>query len=311
MAGNNKEKMIIIGGGPAGLTAAIYAARAGLNPMVIVGPEPGGQITTTSEIENYPGFPEGITGFDLMQKVIEQAQKFDVRLQYEVVENVDFNNSPYNIKTDGGEYQADSIIIATGASPRKLGLEKEEDFIGKGISYCATCDGAFFKDQEVAVVGGGDVALEEANYLTNFCSKVYLIHRRDQFRGTKILGDRVKNNSKVEILWDTEVRELLGGNKVEGLLVENNKTGEETRLENVKALFIAVGYKPNTDLFKGQLEVDDRGYIITNDRLMTSKEGIFAAGDVQDPHYRQVVTSAASGAIAAMEAGKYLETIED
>lgn len=305
-----KEKLVIIGGGPAGLTAAIYAARAGLNPLVLMGPEPGGQITLTSELENYPGFPEGINGFELMQKVIEQAEKFEARLAYEAVEEVRFAGKPYQIKTDVAEYQAESVIIATGASPRRLGLKKEEEFIGKGISYCATCDGAFFKDQEVAVVGGGDVALEEANYLSKFCSKVYLIHRRDQFRGTKILGDRAKNNPRIEILWNTEVREILGEERLNGLLVENNKTMEKYELNGVRGLFIAVGYNPNTKLFAGDLELNENGYIITDDQHMTNREGIFAAGDVQDPYYRQVVTSASSGAKAALEAGKYLDSLE-
>ncbi len=308
---NRKVKLAIIGGGPAGLSAAIYAGRAGLEPLVINGPEPGGQITTTSELENYPGFPGGLGGFDLMQKVTEQAEKFKAELVYEVVENVKFKEKPYRIETDGSTYEADSVIIATGASPRKLGLEKEEEFVGRGISYCATCDGAFFKDKEIAVVGGGNVALEEANFLTKFGSKVYIIHRRDQLRGTKILGDRAKNNPKIEILWDTEVEAILGEDKVEGLLVFNNKTDEKRELSDVRGFFIAVGYSPNTELFNEDIELDDKGYIITNERQMTNQPGIFAAGDVQDPVYRQVVTSAATGAMAAIEADKYLESLKD
>lgn len=312
MSGDVKKvKLAIVGGGPAGLAAAIYAARAGLNPVVINGPEPGGQITTTSEVENYPGFPEGIGGFELMQKITEQAQKFNAQLVYEIVEKVEFKDKPYLIHTDGSTYEAESVILATGASPRKLGLEKEEEFVGKGISYCATCDGAFFKDKEIAVVGGGDVALEEANFLTKFGSKVYIIHRRDQFRGTKILADRVNNNPKIEILWDTEVEAILGEDKVEGIRVFNNKTGEKRDLKDVRGFFIAVGYRPNTELFADDIELDEGGYIVTDERQRTNRPGIFAAGDVQDPVYRQVITSAAAGAMAAMEVDNYLESLND
>ncbi len=302
-----KEKIIIIGGGPAGLTAAIYAARAGLDPLLLNGPEPGGKIITTSELENYPGFPEGIGGYEVMEKFTAQAEKFEARLEYETVEKVDFSKTPYQITTDENEYEAESIIIATGAESRKLGLDKEVKFIGRGISYCATCDGALFRDKVVAVVGGGNVALEEANFLTRFVKKVYLIHRRDKFRGSRIMGDRVKENSKVEILWNTEVREILGEDKVEGLKVENNKTGEQVKLNDVNGFFIAVGYRPRTGIFKGELELDDSGYIVTDKRQRTSKEGIFAAGDVQDSIYQQVITSAGTGAKAAMEAYKFLE----
>jgi thioredoxin reductase (NADPH) len=301
-----KEKLIIIGGGPAGLTAAIYSSRAGLEPLVLNGPEPGGQITTTSEVENFPGFPSGISGFDLMQKFTDQAQKFNAHLAFEIVEKVDFSKKPYRIETDISTYEAEAIIIATGASPRKLGLEKENEFIGRGISYCATCDGAFFKDKEIAVIGGGDVALEEAEFLTKFASRLYLIHRRDKFRGTKILADRVKENPKIEILWNSEVREILGKDRLEGVVVENNKTNIIKRLENVRGFFIAVGYDPRTELFKGEIELNEAGYILTNDRQKTNLEGIYAAGDVQDPLYRQVITSAATGAMAAIEADNYL-----
>ncbi|MFW6035423.1 MAG: thioredoxin-disulfide reductase [Halothermotrichaceae bacterium] len=304
-----KEKLVIIGGGPAGLTAAIYGSRAGLEPIVLMGPEPGGQITTSPEIENYPGFPDGINGFELMQKIIKQAENLDAGLTYELVQKVEFTDKPYYIKTDANQYQADTIVITTGASHRKLGLKKEEKFVGRGVSYCATCDGAFFKGKIVAVVGGGDVALEEANYLTNFCSKVYLIHRRDEFRGTRILGERAKNNSKIEILWNNELRTILGEDKVAGITVENNKSKEKQDLTEVSGIFIAIGYKPNTALFKGQLELDEKGYIVTDGKFMTSKEGIFAAGDVQDPHYRQVVTSAGAGASAAIEASKYIDSL--
>ncbi len=304
-----QEKLVIIGGGPAGLTAAIYGARAGLDPIVLMGPEPGGQITISSEIENFPGFPEGINGFDLMQKMIEQVEKLNGRLVYEVVEQVRFAQKPYLIQTDGGQYQTETVIVSTGASPRKLGLLRERDLIGSGISYCATCDGAFFKEQVVAVVGGGDVALEEAYYLTKFCAKVYIIHRREQFRGTQILIERVKNNPKIEILWDSEVKELLGENKLRGIIVKNNRNGVQTGLKDVRGLFIAIGYLPNTDLFKNELELSKKGYIVTDRKYMTNKEGIFAAGDVQDPDYRQIITSAGAGAAAAIEAGRYIDRL--
>lgn len=305
-----KEKLIIIGGGPAGLAAGIYASRAGIDPLILMGPEPGGQITLSAEIENYPGFPESINGFDLMQKIIKQVEKHEGRMVYEVVEEVDFSEKPYKIKTDSSNYEVESVIIATGASPRKLGLDKEKEFIGRGVSYCATCDGAFFKNKVVVVVGGGDVALEEAYYLTKFCSKVYLIHRRDEFRGTRILGDRVKKNEKIEILWNTEVRDILGEEKVSGIIVENKKTGKKKELSEVEGLFIAIGHIPNTKLFTNDLHIDDYGFIIANKKYMTSKEGIYAAGDVQDPYYRQIVTSAGAGAASAIEAGRYLEGLE-
>lgn len=308
---SKRENLMIIGGGPAGLSAAIYAARAGLEPLVINGPEPGGQITTTSELENYPGFPDGIGGFEFMQKVTEQAEKFGARIVFEAVEKVVFRKRPYRIKTGVSNYKADSVIIATGASPRKLGLEKEEELVGSGVSYCATCDGALFKEEEVAVVGGGNVALEEAIFLTKFATRVYLIHRRDQLRGTKILGDRAKGNPDIEILWNTEVEKILGEKDVEGLLVENNQTGEERKLSNVKGLFLAVGYQSSTELFVEDIELDRDGYIITDEKQATNKEGIFAAGDVQDSNYRQVITSAASGAKAAIEADKYLTGLND
>ncbi|AZO93697.1 thioredoxin-disulfide reductase [Halocella sp. SP3-1] len=304
-----KEKLIIIGGGPAGLTAAIYGLRAGLDPLVLMGPEPGGQITTSPEIENFPGFPGGINGFELMQKVIQQVESFEGRLAYEMVDELNLKQKPYTIKTGNQVYQTDTIIIATGASPRKLGLVREGELLGQGVSYCATCDGAFFKGQAVAVVGGGDVALEEASYLSGFASKVYLIHRRNQFRGTKLLADRLISNPKLEILWNSEVRDLLGDEKLSGIVVENNKTNEKKVLNDVRGLFIAIGYNPNVSLFEGIIELDESGFIKTNDRYMTNIEGVFAAGDVQDPLYQQVVTSAGSGAAAAIEAGQYIDSL--
>ncbi|NLJ84276.1 MAG: thioredoxin-disulfide reductase [Halanaerobiaceae bacterium] len=302
-----KERLLIIGGGPAGLTASIYGTRAGLEPVILMGPEPGGQITTSPEVENYPGFPDGVNGFELMQKMIQQVENLGGRMVYEVVEEVDFSRKPYRVKSSGAVYEADAIIISTGASPRKLGLENEGRLLGRGVSYCATCDGAFFKGKEVAVVGGGDTALEEANYLTNFCSKVYIIHRRDELRATKILQDRVMNNPKIEIIWDSEVEDILGAEQVEALLIRNNKTGGKKELP-VSAVFIAIGHIPNTDLFRDYLELDAGGYIVTDKNQRTNREGIFAAGDVQDPFYRQVITSAGAGAAAAIEASRYIDS---
>lgn len=304
------EKLVIIGGGPAGLTAAIYGTRAGLDPVVLMGPEPGGQITTSPEIENFPGFPEGINGFDLMQRTIKQLENLGGRMIYEVVNKINFEKQPYIIESDGGVYRSDTVIITTGASPRKLGLESERRLVGKGVSYCATCDGAFFKEKEVAIIGGGDTALEEANYLTKFCSKVYIIHRRDEFRGTRILAERVMNNPKIQILWDSELSDIRGKEKVEVLLIKNNKTGVEKELPGISGVFIAIGNIPNTDLFKDDIKLDDWGYIITDDKYMTNIEGIYAAGDIQDPFYRQVITSAGSGAAAAIEVSKYIDSLE-
>lgn len=304
-----KEKLVVIGGGPAGLTAAIYGSRAGLDPLVLMGPEPGGQITTSPEIENFPGFPDGINGFELMQRMIKQVENLEGRMEYEAVTKVDLKEGPYIIETDDKIYETDTIIITTGASPRKLGLENEKRLVGRGVSYCATCDGAFFKEKEVAVIGGGDTALEEANYLTNFCSKVYVVHRRDEFRGTRILSERVMENPKIEVLWDSELDEILGEEKVESLIIRNNKTEEKSEL-NVSGVFIAIGYIPNTGLFKDYIMLDDWGYIVTDEKYMTSKEGVYAAGDVQDPIYRQVITSAGAGAAAAIEASKYIDSIK-
>ncbi len=307
------EQLIIIGGGPAGLTASIYGARQGVNPLVLNGPEPGGQITTTSELENYPGFPEPIGGFELTQKMTQQAQNFNVRLEFESVETVDFSDDKdkFYIKTDMNEYTAEAVIITTGAEPRTLGLDKEDKLRGNGVSYCATCDAAFFKDQPVAIVGGGDTALWEATFLAKFASKVYIIHRRDKFRGAKILGNRVKAKENIEILWDTEVKELVGDNKLQAIKVINNKTEEETVMEDVNGLFIAIGHKPRTECLDGFIETDDGGYIITDKHQRTNVDGIFAAGDVQDPDYRQVVVAAGSGAKAAIKASEYIEENSD
>src|SRR6056297_2449877 len=301
-----KEKLIIIGGGPAGLTSAIYSSRAGLEPLVINGPEPGGQITLTPDLENYPGFPDGVGGFEIIEKFTEQAEKFGSRIVFEVVEKVEFEDKPHIIETDSQRYEAESVIIATGSEAKRLGVKKEEELTGNGISYCATCDGAFFKDKEVAVVGGGNVALEEADFLTKFASKVYLIHRRNKLRGDQILADRIKQNEKVEILWSTEVKELKGDNNLSGIVIENNKNGEVKQIEDVKGLFMAVGYNPRTEIFEGQINLDENKYIITDDEQRTNRSGIFAAGDVQEPVFNQVIVAAGTGAKAAMQVDKYL-----
>lgn len=305
-----EENLIIIGGGPGGLSASIYAARNGVAPLVLNGPEPGGQITTTSELENYPGFPEPIGGFELTQKMTEQAENFGVRLEYESAEEVDFSGDKFIVKTEAGEYIADSIIIATGAEPKTLGLDKEDSLRGNGVSYCATCDAAFFRNKEVAIVGGGDTALWEATFLAKFAAKVYILHRRDKFRGAKILGDRVKAKDNIEILWDTEVKSIKGEKKLEGLRIFNNKTDEERDLE-VDGLFVAIGHHPRTECLKGQIDLDDYGYIVTDKKQHTNVPGVFACGDVQDPDYRQVVIAAGSGAKAAIEASEYIEEKED
>ena len=305
-----EENLIIIGGGPGGLSASIYAARNGVAPLVLNGPEPGGQITTTSELENYPGFPEPIGGFELTQKMTEQAENFGVRFEYESADEVDFSGDKYIVKTDMNEYIADSIIIATGAEPKTLGLDKEDSFRGRGVSYCATCDAAFFKNKEVAIVGGGDTALWESTFLSKFASTVYILHRRDKFRGAKILADRVKAKDNIEILWDTEVKSIKGEEKLQGLRVFNNKTDEERDLD-VDGLFVAIGHKPRTECLKGQIELNDYGYIVTDKKQHTNIPGVFACGDVQDPDYRQVVIAAGSGAKAAIEASEYIEEKED
>lgn len=305
-----EENLIIIGGGPGGISASIYAARNGVAPLVLNGPEPGGQITTTSELENYPGFPEPIGGFELTQKMTEQAENFGVRFEYESAEEVDFSGDKYIVKTEMNEYIADSIIIATGAEPKTLGLDKEDSFRGKGVSYCATCDAAFFKNKEVAIVGGGDTALWESTFLSKFASTVYILHRRDKFRGAKILADRVKAKDNIEILWDTEVKSIKGEEKLQGLRVFNNKTDEERDLD-VDGLFVAIGHKPRTECLKGQIELDEYGYIVTDKKQHTNIPGVFACGDVQDPDYRQVVIAAGSGAKAAIEASEYIEEKED
>ncbi len=298
------EKLIIIGGGPAGYGAAIYGVRAGLNPLLIAGYQHGGQLMLASYVEDYPGFGK-ILGPDLMEKMNNHVQSLGCRIIYKDVTAVDFSSYPYKVTVEDETYDAYSIIIATGANPRWLGLPNEQRLIGKGVSNCATCDGYFFKDKIVAVVGGGDTALEDAAYLASIASQVYLIHRRDKFRAMEARQQIVKSNPKIKIIFNTIVTDVLGENKVEGVKIKNVITQEESTLK-VDGLFIAIGHDPNTSLFKGQIELDSDNYIITHDLTKTSKEGIFAAGDVQDKKYKQAIIAAAWGAMAALDAHNYL-----
>ncbi|MDZ7659537.1 thioredoxin-disulfide reductase [Fodinibius sp.] len=300
--------VVIVGSGPAGLTAALYAARADLNPIVFEGPEPGGQLMQTTDVENYPGYPEGVMGPQMMQDFREQAQRFGADTRYGMVTNIEFDERPYKMTIDEEvEIKAKAIIISTGASAKWLGLDSEQKMRGKGVSACATCDGAFFRDQHVIVVGGGDTAMEEATFLTKFASKVTVLHRRQELRASKTMQQRAFNDDKIEFMWDTELKEVHGEDAVDGVTVFNNETGEETTLDDVKGVFIAIGHKPNTDLFKGVLEMDDVGYIQTKGQsTKTDMPGIFASGDAMDAVYRQAVTAAGTGCKAALDAESYL-----
>lgn len=301
------ENVIIIGSGPAGLTAAIYTARANLAPFMIEGEEIGGQLMTTTEVENYPGFAKGIMGPDLMAVTREQAARFGTRFLSKNVTKVDFSSRPFKIWVGSNLYEARSVIISTGASAKYIGLPNERRLLGHGVSACATCDGAFFRNQKVAVVGGGDTAMEEANFLTRFASKVTVVHRRDHFRASKIMAERVLKNPKVEILWDSEIVDVMGDKVVTSVKVKNVKTGatQDIALEGV---FVAIGHKPNTEVFKGQIALDDAGYIVTEGKsTYTSVAGVFAAGDVQDHVYRQAVTAAGTGCMAAIDVERWLE----
>lgn len=299
------EDLVIIGGGPAGFTAALYAARAMLSPLVLMGQAVGGQAATTETLENYPGFPEGVGGMALAQMMQTQAENFGARMQLDEVTVVDLTARPFRLTTWGGELQARAVIVATGASPRKLGVPGEEKFVGRGVSFCATCDGYFYKDKDVIVVGGGDSAIEESLFLTKFAHTVTIVHRRDELRAGKLHQQRAFANPKMQFEWDSVVEEILGGEQVSGVRVRNVKTGVERVLE-ADGVFLYVGLVPNTQLFAGQLELDERGYIVTDKSQRTSVAGVFAAGDVQDSLYRQVVIAAGAGAVAAMEAERFL-----
>ncbi len=307
-----KTEVLIIGSGPAGYSAAIYAARSALNPILVSGSQPGGQLTITTDVENYPGFAETIQGPWLMEQMKQQSEKAGTEFINDTIKNFELTKNPFIASGDSGNvYEAKSIIIATGAQAKWLGLESEKKYMGFGVSGCATCDGFFYKNKEVIVVGGGNTAVEESLYLTNHASKVTLIHRRDSLRAEKILQERLFNHPKIHILWDTVLLEVLGTDKplsVEGAKIKNLKTGREDKIK-IDGIFIAIGHKPNTELFKGSIDMDDEGYIITHpDSTKTSTPGIFASGDVQDKIYRQAVTAAGTGCMAALEVSKFLET---
>ena len=305
--GRVDTKLLIIGSGPAGLTAAIYAARANLDPVVLAGSAPGGQLMLTSDVENYPGFEEGIQGPDLMAAMRAQAERFGSKLFDVDVDRVDLSERPFRIWARGTEYRAQAVIVATGASALWLGLESETRLRGRGVSACATCDGFFFKDREIAVVGGGDTALEEATYLTRFATKVHLLHRRETFRASKIMVDRANTHEKIEIHTNVAVEEVLGDSKVNGLRLSDTTTGVESHLP-VDGLFIAIGYRPNTEAFRDWLEVDEKGYLVVHDETGSKIDGVFIAGDVHDHRYRQAVTAAADGCKAAIDAERWLES---
>ncbi|MCZ6705004.1 MAG: thioredoxin-disulfide reductase [Bacteroidetes bacterium] len=302
-----RRNVVIIGSGPAGLTAALYAARANLEPLVLQGPEPGGQLITTTDVENFPGFPDGIMGPEMMIKFEEQAVRFGADLRYGIVTEVDLSESPFKLVIDEEKpILAKTIIVSTGALAKYLGIENEKRLLGHGVSSCATCDGAFFKDQEVAVVGGGDTAMEEALFLTRFASKVYVIHRRSELRASKIMQERAKKEDKIEFIWDSTVEDVLGEKEVESVQLKNTQTGETSTLP-VQGLFLAIGHTPNTSVFKDFLDMDDLGYLVTQaDSTYSNIDGVFVSGDAQDRVYRQAVTAAGTGCMAAMDAERWL-----
>lgn len=309
MSTNDNEKhvkLLIIGSGPAGLSAALYAARAELSPIVLTGMQLGGQAALTHVIENYPGFPTGVGGAELGELFQKQAEHFGAKIEFDTAYEVDFSQRPYKVITDSGEYKADTVIVSTGASPNHLKIPGEVELTGRGVSYCATCDGWFFKDKKVVIVGGGDSALEEGLFITRYASSVTVIHRRDELRASPLLQKRAKEHPKMNFIWDTVVTEISGSDKLESLKLKNVKTGAETIFET-DGLFIFIGHTPNTQMFKTKLDMSDLGYIKVNDKMETNIPGVYAAGEVADPHFRQVITSAGMGAAAAIQATRFLE----
>ncbi len=300
-----KFDVIIVGAGPSGYTAGIYCSRAGYDTLILSGILPGGQLVNTTEVENYPGFENGIMGPDLMIDMRKQSQRMGTTIIDDEAVDVDFRRKPFKVLTASEEYEGRAIIIATGANPRKLGLEGEETFGGKGVSYCATCDGPFFRNQELIVVGGGDSAVEEATFLTKFATTVHLVHRRDELRASKVMQERALNNEKIKFHWDSAVIDIKGDQKMQQAVLKNLKTNEETTLD-VGGLFVAIGHEPNTKLFKNQIDLDEEGYVVLKNRTYTNIEGVFAAGDVHDRNYRQAITAAGFGCMAAIDVDKYL-----
>ena len=308
-ANGNHVKMLILGSGPAGFAAALYAARAELAPVVLTGMQLGGQAALTYTIENYPGFPEGVGGAQLGELFQKQAEHFGTRVEFDTANKVDLSARPFKVTTDAGEYQAETLVVTTGASPIHLNIPGEDTLLGRGVSYCATCDGAFFKDKKVVVVGGGDSALEEALFITRYASSVTVIHRREELRAGAILQKRAKEHPKIQFILNTVATEIVGADKMESVRFKNVQTGEETLFE-ADGIFIFIGHTPNTQIFEGQLKMDGHGYIEANHLMETSVPGVFAAGEAADPHFRQVVTSAGMGAAAAIQATRFLEAEE-
>lgn len=300
-------KLLIVGSGPAGLSAALYGARADLNPVVLTGMELGGQVSLTFAVENYPGFPDGIGGMELVDLFQKQAERFGARIEYDVATEVELSKRPFDVKTQNGKlYQAETLIISTGASAIHLDIPGETEFIGRGVSYCATCDGWFFKDKDVIVVGGGDSAVEESLFLTRYADNVTIVHRRDELRAGAILSERAMANPKIDFAWNKVIKEITGNGAVQNVKLQDTRTGEESEKE-IDGVFIFIGHSPNTSLFVGQLELDERRYIVVDQLMQTSVPGVFAAGEVADSHFRQVITSAGMGAAAAIQANHFLE----
>ena len=311
MSTNDNEKhvkVLILGSGPAGLSAALYAARAELAPVVLTGMQLGGQAALTHVIENYPGFPTGVGGPELGELFQKQAEHFGATVEFDMAHEVDLSRRPFSVKTDSGEYKADTLILTTGANPTHLSIPGEVELTGRGVSYCATCDGWFFKDKKVVIVGGGDSALEEGLFITRYASSVTVIHRRDELRASPLLQKRAKEHQKMNFIWDTVLTEVVGTEKVDTLKLKNVKTGVESTFDT-DGLFIFIGHIPNTQMFTGQVDMSDLGYVVVNDKMETSVEGVYAAGEIADPHFRQVITSAGMGAAAAIQATRFLEAV--